>query len=741
MKTNRWNKRMASLLILLAGWQMTARPGVIITGLLHGTLTGGSPKAIELFITGTENLYNYEVWRSLNGAPFGSGSGSISSMTGIFTNTFVFLVKSDQVDAFHSVFGDEGIFANVLPMSIISGNGNDGFQVRLKTGSVIIDQVWLEDAAYSYRDSFWYRKHGTGPDSGWLSSAWETPGNDALDGMDEAGLRAAVPFGTYAITWTGLTSMWNDSSNWSSGIPPSFQTNVLITGTAAIFPVIDNQPENPAVCLNLTVADTASLTVNAGKALTVKGNLNLEIQEAGETQYGLFLKSDPDQTPTGSVVLSGNASGTSTVERFIAKNNSWHFLSSPVQEQDFQPEFVPDPLDQSFDLYYWEENASPTAGWINIRDENGQWNPQFGDAFITGKGYLAAYSANYTGEQIKRFSGLINSGNFSFPLGYSVNYWNLLGNPYPCALDWSSDGIIKSAVAAGTMYIWDPDLNNNLGGYRAHNGESGVPSGTMPIIPAMQGFFIQSLQPGNLSVDISNHDPLVHSLQSYYKSTKEPTLKRIRLKISKDQLSDETLIYFDPAATNQFDPRFDAEKLFNGHAECPEIFSVADRYTLCINILLEVPASVPLGVSYGQEDSLSLTAFDFDGIPEETGIFLEDNMENMWVDMRKRPEYRYYHDPLQPAGRLTLHFMNVTGHTQQLSKNRMDFWSSQHWIFVLNPGNTKGEICLYSMDGQLIERYEALGEHQIIQPEVPSGLYILRIISPECNFGRKIFIY
>ena len=90
------------MLILLAGWHMTARPGVIITGLLHGTLTGGSPKAIELFITGTENLNNYEIWRSLNGAAFGSGSGSISSMNGVFTNTFVYLVKSDQVDAFHA---------------------------------------------------------------------------------------------------------------------------------------------------------------------------------------------------------------------------------------------------------------------------------------------------------------------------------------------------------------------------------------------------------------------------------------------------------------------------------------------------------------------------------------------------------------------------------------------------------------------------------------------------------------
>jgi hypothetical protein len=276
MKLSVWKKRMAISLILFAGCHMTARPEVIITGILHGTLTGNCPKAIELFVAGTEDLNDYEVWRSLNGAPFGSGIGAISSMSGVFSNTFVYLVKPDHVNAFHDVFGNEGIYANVVAMGIINGNGNDGFQVRLKVGSVVVDQVWLEDATYSYRDSYWYRKHGTGPDGGWLPSAWETPGNDALDGLDEAGLRAAVPFGTFAVMWRGLTAEWNNNGNWSTGMAPSFQTNVLIPDTAANFPVIDNLPENPAVCMNLTVADTARLTVSAGKALTVFGNLYLK---------------------------------------------------------------------------------------------------------------------------------------------------------------------------------------------------------------------------------------------------------------------------------------------------------------------------------------------------------------------------------------------------------------------------------------------------------------------------------
>jgi hypothetical protein len=738
MRTKGLKKRMVMLLILLAGWHMTTRPEVIITGIMHGTLTGGSPKAIELFIAGTEDLNNYEIWRSVNGGAFGSAS----SMSGVYTNTFVFLVKTDHVTSFHNVFGSDGIFSNVLPMAIVSGNGNDGFQVRLKAGSVIIDQVWLEDETDSYRNSYWYRKHGTGPDGGWSPSAWETPGNDALVGLDAAGLRAAVPFGTYALAWEGLTTDWNNASNWSPGIIPSFQTNVLVRETAANFPVINNLPENPAVCMNLTVADTARLTVNAGNALTVFGELNLETQDQEGPDRGLILKSENSLTPSGSLILWGNTWGTAIAERFIAKDNGWHFLSSPVEEQAFQPEFVPEPVDQSFDLYYWDENIPWSEGWINSRDEDGQWNPLFEDAFIPGKGYLVAYSSANGGDLTRKFKGLLNSGDQDIPVGYSVNYWNLLGNPFSCALDWSSGGIDKGLIAACTMYVWDPALNENQGGYRAHNGTTGVPAGTTSVIPAMQGFFVQSLDFGNLSIDISNDDPLVHGNQPFYKNRKELANERLRLKISKNQLSDETLIYFDPAATNQYDPEFDAEKLFNDKAGCPEIYSLAETdHSLCINILAETPVSIPLGISYTEADTITLTAFDFDGIPPETGIFLEDNLQDNWINLREQPEYRFFQNPVQSGSRLTLHFMDVTPVAGHAQPDGLNFWCSGKRIYISNPENINGFLSSYSIDGRYLESYRIEKGSQAIEISYPAGVYAIRISTPLWTSCRKIFIY
>jgi hypothetical protein len=254
-------------------WWMGAGGAVILTGIMDGTLTGGKPKAIELFIVGTENLGGYEIWRSQNGDPFGAGLGSKAVLSGTYSNTFVFLVKSDQVGDFHSVFGTSGFYANVIPLALVSGNGNEGFQIRATAGSVVVDQVWLEDPTDSYRDSFWYRNHGTGPDGTWLAAHWWSPGNDELDGLDEAGLRAAVPFGSFSLVWRGIDTDWNAVANWMPGTVPGPNCNVIVYDTAAVFPVITNHPGSPAECLNLTVVDSAFVTIASGKSMIVHGNV------------------------------------------------------------------------------------------------------------------------------------------------------------------------------------------------------------------------------------------------------------------------------------------------------------------------------------------------------------------------------------------------------------------------------------------------------------------------------------
>ena len=164
----------------------------IMTGILDGTLTGGFPKAIELYIDGTVDLSDYTLWKSSNGGAF----GQVATLSGTYTNEFVYL--TNDATQFSNVFGSSGDFANVFVDSDVNGNGDDGFQIRDSGGTIVIDQIWQEDTTYIYLDSFMYRNDQTGPDGGWVSANWFIPGNNVLDGLDAAGIAAAVPFGTFS---------------------------------------------------------------------------------------------------------------------------------------------------------------------------------------------------------------------------------------------------------------------------------------------------------------------------------------------------------------------------------------------------------------------------------------------------------------------------------------------------------------------------------------------------------------
>lgn len=177
--------------LLLNSLSFVTAQDVIITGIMDGTLTGGKPKVIELYVVGTADLSNYTMERSSNGDPF-----DISfSLSGTYTDQFVYLIGTGHAPEFEAIFGTTGDYANVIESGTVSGNGDDGFRILLN--GTVIDQVWTEDTGDSYRDGYWYRNNETGPDAGWDPNNWTASGNDALDGLDEAGIRANTPFGTY----------------------------------------------------------------------------------------------------------------------------------------------------------------------------------------------------------------------------------------------------------------------------------------------------------------------------------------------------------------------------------------------------------------------------------------------------------------------------------------------------------------------------------------------------------------
>jgi len=192
-------KTLTTAAILTAGLASTtnAASDLILTGIVDGPLSGGTPKGIELYVV------NDILDLSLYGVELVSNAGSTAGAAETFfsgsatAGTFIY-VSTESV-FFESVFG----FAPTFITNDVNANGDDDFYIYgpdntlidVWGGSDLVDNSGTE---YDILDSWAYRKDNTDANTVFTLSEWTIAPVDSLDGLDAAQTAAAVPFGTFS---------------------------------------------------------------------------------------------------------------------------------------------------------------------------------------------------------------------------------------------------------------------------------------------------------------------------------------------------------------------------------------------------------------------------------------------------------------------------------------------------------------------------------------------------------------
>lgn len=196
---------------------------LIITGVIDGPLTGGIPKAIELYaVNDIADLSIYGVSSANN------GGGSTGSPEFTFPADSVtsgeFLYLATESTAFNTFFGFNPDYTNSTAPSI---NGDDAIELFMN-GSVvdIFGEVDTDGTGQSweYLDGWAYRVDETGPDgSTFVLANWTFSGANALDG-ETTNADAATPFplGTYANEPTSI--LMNEFDPNPAGADPTNST-------------------------------------------------------------------------------------------------------------------------------------------------------------------------------------------------------------------------------------------------------------------------------------------------------------------------------------------------------------------------------------------------------------------------------------------------------------------------------------------------------------------------------------
>jgi hypothetical protein len=373
---------------------------------------------------------------------------------------------------------------------------------------------------------------------------------------------------------------------------------VVLSGTGAQF------ISGPVRLTNVEFANTS------GSGVVVASGSKLMIEPAGEA---IFLANSKLNVLGGDFVLSSSAAGTAkigvipttasiigelTQERWLpytGNGGSWYLLGTPFSGRNFTEladDFkvtglasgfgtqggsilpVTQPERNSVYKYVESQNnlridTTQKDGWMAPSNENmtpGMGYRVFVDRYSNSthkfdtKGTLVRN--DFTFQTLNRtVNGACSPATYNCDL--NLNGWNLLSNPYPCAIDWNAaSGWTKPANMNNAFYTWNSDAT----GYRAYLGTAATDLGVTVnsgananVIPSSQAFFVKVTSGTSASLVVKEAAKVTNTSGTYLR-TASSLASSVRMRMKRNGQSDyqfDAMVKFEEGSTDAFDQHRD----------------------------------------------------------------------------------------------------------------------------------------------------------------------------------------
>jgi PKD repeat protein len=460
---------------------------------------------------------------------------------------------------------------------------------------------------------------------------------------------------------------------------------------------------------NFIIKPDGNFTNNTGKIVTVSGNTLFEASASGMASFindGTF-----------------NVTGTTTVQQYLT-SQKWHFVSPPVSAAT---------INAYYDIYLKEYNE-PSNTWTYLYQPTSM-------PMNVGQGYSAWAADDLTGTTTVSYTGTLTNSNinlngFSYsPVTNPSKYgFRLIGNPYPCAIDWNT--VWPQSNLSGWAVIYDNGISRgwhpSLGGYNEM---------TNGIIPSTQGFWVRATSAAaTLTIPLSAR---VHNGQAFYKETQLSVFPIVRLNASGNGYTDETVITFHPEGTDDFDAYYDLEKFYNVE-ESPQLYSIAGNRNYGFNVM--VPEYKDKVISIGFENAFEgayiLDVAVLDNLDPEINVYLEDILTGQVSKLSEGMAIYFDHNPINDPHRFNLHFKDSYFGNYELSDNEIRIYSFGKTVYIETPGIKAGQVCIYNMMGQEINHSEITTGNKFNKINLygETGFYFVKVQTGDQLLTKKVFI-
>ncbi|MBN1116783.1 MAG: T9SS type A sorting domain-containing protein [Bacteroidales bacterium] len=423
-------------------------------------------------------------------------------------------------------------------------------------------------------------------------------------------------------TWTGNSSeYWSDAQNWSTGVVPNEFSSVIIEAGTTYSPSVVS---TNAYSKEILIKQGAILTVESGGTLDIFGDLTIE---TSSSSYGSVIDK-------GNINVNGNGIMT----RYLSARR-WYYLASPFKSTSS--------VLFGQNIYKYNE-VSAADDWSL------GWEVVLNESLMPGVGYDVF---TYVNKEIN-MTGAFNTGNVNINLTYTDGAevaehegWNLIGNPYPSAIDWDAPTGWTRTNINNAIYIWNEEQQN----FVTYVGGTGANGGSQ-YIPPMQGFFVKVSSPGSGSINMTNevrHNNTTVSLKSTFNYKNE-----LKFKLTGSTYSDEAVIKLNKDATDGFDTQFDADKKFSDNSSVPQIYSYGENTNpLVINSLEETKEyrTVKLYSSLSNAGTYTLSVEGMNDFDYSKTLYLEDLVLDTLIDLNETKVYSFETDAITDSVRFVVH--------------------------------------------------------------------------------------
>ncbi|UTW66247.1 T9SS type A sorting domain-containing protein [bacterium SCSIO 12643] len=450
---------------------------------------------------------------------------------------------------------------------------------------------------------------------------------------------------------------------------------------------------------DLVVSPGVNITVDPGVSLTVCSGILSEGRITVENTGSLVQTSSADNNEGSGVYIIKRNGGNDPLSF-----NSW---SSPIKSATIADVYLgANPCD----IFCFE---SSTQSWkfdypVNYQTTCNGNQVTFGAAnVISGgdgvmdpaRGYFVPGDNSIT----RTFSGTVNNGDVTIAVdetnlgnnpNWSMDDWNLVGNPYPSAIDLEKFYSDNSGVITGDYYFWVDDNSNGAtynqsNDYAVYNQFSSI-SANGSALPSQfaaagQGFWVYALQDGN--VTFTNAMRVTGNNSGFFKTeaNKDKVVVRVGLENDSNNFN-QTAVGYSLSSSNAYDMAQDAPK---GESNSALLFgSMIDTNVYSIQAFekLEDLAtySVPLYVKTDNEGNHTFSINSSENMGSHILVFLKDNATGTVTDL-KAQNYTIYLPVGEYNSRFELMMENTgapTGVEDVVNSSKVDIYQNQNTIRV-----------------------------------------------------------